>query len=213
MPSTCSPRDSSSARKPAVIAASTTSLTVPPSVDLIVLISSREVSAQPHRRCGPIPPPMVPVWRAGEGLARRDEAVAVVTQRLEEPVGVHQRRSERHHHVGEVTDESLNGVDRSTSAFVGSGSGAHGSTGASSAQGSGSRSTFIISAPDTPSTMAWCTLVITAQRSPSRPSTNQDSHRGRRRSRVWAMTRLMSAHSCSAPPGFGTACGAGGSAS
>ena len=43
-------------RKPAVIAASTTSLTVPPSDCLISLMSSREARAQAYRRCRPIGP-------------------------------------------------------------------------------------------------------------------------------------------------------------
>ena len=53
---TSSPRCSSRVRKPAVMAASTTSFTVPPRPWRMVFTSTRLASAQLHRRCGPIGP-------------------------------------------------------------------------------------------------------------------------------------------------------------
>jgi hypothetical protein len=55
-PSTFSPRCVSSSRKPRVITASTTSLTVPPSAVRIVLTSESRLRAHAQRRCGPIGP-------------------------------------------------------------------------------------------------------------------------------------------------------------
>ena len=51
-----SPRSSRSARKPLLIAASTTSFTVPPNSRLIVLTSSRDTRVQAYRRCWPMFP-------------------------------------------------------------------------------------------------------------------------------------------------------------
>ena len=59
------------------------------------------------------------------------------------------------------------------------------------------------SVPDTPSTSAWCVLARMAQRSSSRPSTTQISHRGLVRSSCWAMTRPTSLRSSVSPPGRG----------
>src|SRR3954447_9857620 len=55
-PSTGSPRPTRRSRNPRVIAASTTSFTVPPKLVRIVLTSARRPRAHAHRRCGPIGP-------------------------------------------------------------------------------------------------------------------------------------------------------------
>ena len=50
--------------------------------------------------------------------------------------------------------------------------------GGGAGSGEVSKSTRYRSVADTPSTMQWCTLEISAQRSCARPSTNQYSHSG-----------------------------------
>ena len=56
-----------------------------------------------------------------------------------------------------------------------------------------------------PSTSAWWVLEISANRSPSSPSTSQFSHSGLSRSSGWEAIREASRNSCSSLPGDGSA--------
>ena len=71
--------------------------------------------------------------------------------------------------------------------------------------GVGSSTTPYRSVPETPSTMQWCTLEISAQRPPCSRSTSQYSHSGRLRSSRAAITRPISADSSASRPGAGSA--------
>ena len=62
-----------------------------------------------------------------------------------------------------------------------------------------------IATPPSPSAMQWCTLLMSANRSPSRPSTNQSSHSGRPRSNSWDRTRPARRLSWRSSPGGGRA--------
>ena len=57
----------------------------------------------------------------------------------------------------------------------------------------------------TPSTIAWCVLVSSANRPPDRPSTRYISHSGRSRSSGRLMMRATRSRSCASVPGLGSA--------
>jgi hypothetical protein len=62
-----------------------------------------------------------------------------------------------------------------------------------------------MSTPETPSTSAWCVLLIIAKRLPSSPCTSHSSQSGFERSRRWEKIRPASWRSCSVEPGLGSA--------
>ena len=68
-----------------------------------------------------------------------------------------------------------------------------------------SKSTVVMSTPDTPSTRAWCVLLMSAKRPPSRPCTSHSSHSGLDRSSRWEKIRPASMRSWSWLPGLGSA--------
>ena len=61
------------------------------------------------------------------------------------------------------------------------------------------------SMPDSPSISAWCTLMKTANRSRSRPSTTKILQPGRSRSSIGSCSSAMSSCNCDADPGAGKA--------
>ena len=62
-----------------------------------------------------------------------------------------------------------------------------------------------MSTPETPSTSAWCVLLISAKRFFSRPCTSHSSQSGFERSSAWENRRPAMLRSCSSEPGAGSA--------
>ena len=172
-----SPRASSSPRKPPLIAASTTSFTVPPSSRLIVFTSSSDARAQVKRRClpiGPLSDDPVAGPNAGASLARPRTVPAA--RRRAPPGSAAAPVSASASRTGSAT--SSRAARAASSAEEGSVPTARSSAAGGDGSGETSKITRYRSVPDTPSTMQWCTLEISAQRSPARPSMTQYSHNG-----------------------------------
>ena len=172
-----SPLASRSARKPLLIAARTTSFTVPPNSRLIVLTSSNDARAHVYRRCLPMVPlseDLAAGHRDGESLAiARAMPVAWAMAR---PGWVAAPLSARVPRAGSITASQAARMTSETgegSALTARWSGTGGA-----GSGEGSRITRYRSVPEIPSTMQWCTLEISAQRSRASPSTTQYSHSG-----------------------------------
>ncbi len=93
------------------------------------------------------------------------------------------------------------------SASLGSGPGDHSRSGWGTSAGSRSRSksTVMMSTPETPSTSAWWVLLMSAKRPSSRPSISQISHSGLVRSRRWEKMRPARLRRFSIEPGLGSA--------
>ncbi len=62
-----------------------------------------------------------------------------------------------------------------------------------------------MSTPETPSTIEWCVLLISAKRLRSSPWTSHSSQSGFERSSCWEKTRPASRCSCPSSPGSGSA--------
>ena len=90
-------------------------------------------------------------------------------------------------------------------ASPGGGRGTHSGGGSGSWSGSGRTSAAMIARPATPSATQWCTFEISANRSPSTPSTNQCSHSGFPRSSSCDMIRPARRLSWRMSPGGGSA--------
>ena len=188
-----------------MIAASTTSLIVPPWAARICLTSDSRARAQSQRRCGPIGPLSE---LAGLGLRsdRRFTAPRVASTAF--------RATRRGPRAADSTVRTASyGLAArrasecvTSSAAFGSGVGLPGPRAPPAA---GSRSllmiTLIRSVAETPSTMQWCVFEISAQRPSSRPSTTHISHSGFARSSCWDITRPTRLRSSSSPPGAGRA--------
>lgn len=88
---------------------------------------------------------------------------------------------------------------------VGAGRGRYGRLRWRRVRRSGDSISCVMSAPDMPSIMQWCSLDTVANRPPLSPSTTHVSHSGRARSSGCEAMRPVSAFSCAAPPGRGSA--------
>ena len=181
-PSTSSPRERRNVRRPPAIAASMTSLTVPPRAFFTVLIAARSVRDQPQRRRGPIAPSrtdsgritLSPAWARpyrSTTLWRvkpSGDLIARVSPRLTSSNG---------------TRSMSSSAEAASLAGEGSGAGVQASTARALTWGSRSSRTDRMSAPAIPSIMAWWVLLTMAQRPPCKPSTSHVCHSGRDRSR------------------------------
>ena len=192
---------------PATVA-STTSLTVPPSAFFTRLKSASSWRTQTSRRCGPIST-LSGVSGAGfmpgpHDLAEPLERLARLLQRLGRG-GSPRRPDAPPSRAGARRGRARRA--RPCRAGSASAAGSTARSGCATGAGSGvrSNSTVARSTPETPSTSAWCVLVMSAKRPPSRPWTSHISHSGLERSSAWECTRAASARSCASEPGAGSA--------
>ena len=200
-PSTRSLRASRKWRMPPATTVSTTSLTVPPSAPLMALTWSRSTRTTSKRRWGPTGT-FSGVLGAGEATETANRpALAMVVPTRRGPRRA--ARTERTISAGWVARSTRESTSSCEDEGGGAGSHSVGSTGGG--WGSRSRMTVATSTPEMPSTRAWWVFWMIATRSPSRPSTNHSSHRGRRRSRGVACRRPIRVLSCSSLPGLGRA--------
>ena len=187
-----------------MIAASTTSLTVPPRPARIAFTSARLERAQAHLRCGPIGPLSVD---GGVGAASlTSDADPLMTSASWRSAWRGARVAERRPRSCSygLTTRSTS-VSSTSRAGLGWRSGTNGSVTGRAGSGSRSSTTVRRSVPETPSTMQWWVLHTSAQWPLSRPCTTHISHSGLAKSSCWDITRPTSVRSSSSPPGEASA--------
>ena len=199
-----SSRERRRSRNPAVMAVSTTSLTVPPKASRISLTSVNRARAQSQRRCGPIGP-LSAVASGGRTMPAYAARPWTVCAACAAEPG--RSRTERTAARASRSGQRARSARAAATSWApgGVGAGCHGTGSDTGASRLVSMRAVITFDPAMPSTMAWCSLEMIAQRPPARPSTTQVSHSGRLRSSWWDITRPTRIRSCSSPPGAGRA--------